>query len=202
MKAKTGILFIVLNLCLNWVNNMVEDIDYTEEPDFHAVVSIQLCELIDAGFCDDKLTGWEWDKYSDKQDLQLRKKLVNHYFFREIALTPPGIWKHEFIRKMNEIMPKYIRLYKLLDESPELFGADSVYYKSRDIYSDFPQTQLSSENADYATNGRDKEFQRINQVDIIDVTKRINDYNDIDLLIINDMGSLFSCLFSVNTNSY
>ena len=82
MKAKTGILFIVLNLCLNWVNNMVEDIDYTEEPDFHAVVSIQLCELIDAGFCDDKLTGWEWDKYSDKQDLQLRKKIVNHYYFR------------------------------------------------------------------------------------------------------------------------
>lgn len=171
-------------------------------PDYHAVVAIQLCELINDNFCDDSFTGWEWPKYDDAQDARLRKKISDHYWFREISLVPPGIWKHEFIRKMNEIMPKYIPLYKLMDESPELYGGDSEWYKGRDIYSDFPQTQLSGDNGDYASSGNDREFQRIRQADFIDTAKRLQDYNDVDLLIVNDMSSLFSCLFTVNTNSY
>lgn len=176
--------------------------DYEPINDYHAVVTIQLCELIDAGFCDELLTGWKWDKYNDEQDKRLRKKLVDHYYFREIGLTPPGIWKHEFVRKMNEIMPKYISLYKLLDESPELFGGNSEWYKGRDIFSDFPQTQLSGKNQDYATTGNDKEYQRIKQVDVIDTAKRIRDYNDVDLMIIEDMNTMFSCLLTVNVNAY
>lgn len=176
--------------------------DYIPINDYHAVVTIQLCELIDAGFCDELLTDWKWDKYNDEQDKRLRKKLVDRYYFREIGLTPPGIWKHEFIRKMNEIMPKYISLYKLLDESPELFGGNSEWYKGRDIFSDFPQTQLSGKNQDYATTGNDKEYQRIRQVDVIDTAKRIRDYNDVDLMIIEDMNTMFSCLLTVNVNAY
>ena len=176
--------------------------DYEPINDYHAIVTIQLCELIDAGFCDELLTGWQWDKYNDEQDKRLRKKLVDHYYFREIGLVPPGIWKHEFIRKMNEIMPKYISLYKLLDESPELFGGNSEWYKGRDIFSDFPQTQLSGKNQDYATTGNDKEYQRIRQVDVIDTAKRIRDYNDVDLMIIEDMNTMFSCLLTVNVNAY
>lgn len=172
------------------------------EPDYHSVVSIQLCELIDAGFCDAKFTGWEWPKYSDEQDAQLRTKISSHYWYREIALVPPGMWKREFIRKMNEIMPKYIGLYRLTVESPELFGGHSEWYKGRNIYSDFPQTQLSGDNGDYASSGNDREFQRIQQDNIIETAKRLDGYNDVDLMIVNDMGSLFSCMFTVNTNSF
>lgn len=183
----------------------IEDFDFDSEcrrPDFHAVVTIQLCELIDAGFCDGKLTGWEWPKYDDEQDARLRSKLVNHYYYREIGLVPPGRWKREFIRKMCEIMPKYIPFYKLLDENPELFGGDSDWYKGRDIYSDFPQTQLSGNNGDYASSGNDREYQRIHQDNIFDTAERLKSYDDVDLMIVNDMASLFSCLFTVNTNSY
>lgn len=179
--------------------------DYDSEctrPDYHAVVSIQLGELIDAGFCDAYFSGWTWPKYDDEQDNRLRNKISAHYYYREIALTPPGRWRHEFIRKMNEIMPKYIPLYKLMHDSPELYGGSSEWYKGRDIYSDFPQTQLSGDNGDYASSGNDREFQRIRQADVIDTSKRLSDYNDIDLSIVNDMSSLFSCLFTVNTNSY
>lgn len=175
---------------------------YSAPLDYHSVVSIQLVELIDAGFCDEYFTGWAWPIFDNEQDTRLRKKISNHYLYREISLTPPGIWKHEFIRKMNEIMPKYIPLYKLLSESPELYGGSSEWYKGRDIYSDFPQTQLSGDNGDYASSGNDREFQRIRQVDVIDTAKRLTDYNDVDLSIVNDMSSLFSCLLTVNTNSY
>lgn len=183
----------------------IEDFEFDSScrrPDFHSSVTIQLVELIDAGFCDDKFTGWLWPKYDDEQDARLRKKLSDHYLYREIALTPPGRWKHEFTRKMNEIMPKYIPMYRLIAESPELYGGSSEWYKSRDIYSDFPQTQLSGDNGDYASSGSDREFQRIRQADVIDTAKRLSDYADVDLLIVEDMSSLFSCLFTVNTNSY
>lgn len=170
--------------------------------DFHSVVSIQLCELVEAGFCDASFTGWEWPKYDDEQDARLRNKLSAHYWYREIALTPPGIWKHEFVRKMNELMPKYIPLYKLLDEYPELYGGDSEWYKGRDIYSDFPQTQLSGDNGDYASTGNDREFQRIRQADAIDTAARLREYDDVDLTIVKAMGSMFCSLFTVNTNAY
>lgn len=182
---------------------MIDTIEpYEPEPDYHAVVTIQLCELVEDGFCDRQLTGWEWPSYSVEQDTRLREKLVAHYWFREISLVPPGVWMHEFIRRMREIMPKYIPLYKLMAESPELYGGSSEWYKGRDIYSDFPQTQLSGDNGDYASSGNDREFQRIRQGDVIDTAKRLTDYNDVDLMIVDDMSSLFSCLFTVNTNSF
>nr|DAE45666.1 MAG TPA: Lower collar protein [Bacteriophage sp.] len=171
-------------------------------PDFHSVVTIQLCELIDAGFCDETMTGWEWPKYSDEQDSRLRKKIVDHYLYREISLVPPGLWKHEFIRKMNEIMPKYVPLYKLLNEQPELFGGSSDYYKSRNVYSDFPQTQLSGSNGDYASSGNDMESQRIRQADVLDIAKRLDSYNDVDLMIIEDMQTMFSSLMTVSINAF
>lgn len=181
----------------------IDAFDYGDmEADWHSVVTIQLCELVEAGFCDDHMTGWEWPKYTDAQDTQLRGKLVQHFWYREISLVPPGIWKHEFIRKMNEVMPKYVPLYRLLDESPELFGGDSEWYKGRDVYSDFPQTQLSGDNGDYASSGNDREFQRIRQEDVIDVVAKLREYDDVDLLVIDDMDSMFSCMFTVNTSAF
>lgn len=183
----------------------VDAFDYDAEcthPDYHAVVSIMLVELYDAKFCDSSFTGWEWPKLDDKQDARLRWKLFDHYKYREIALVPPARWKHEFIRKMREIMPKYVLLYKLLEETPELYGGVSEWYKGRVIFSDFPQTQLSGDNGDYASSGNDREFQRIHQADFIETAERVHDFNDVDMMVIDDMSSLFSCLFTVNANAY
>ena len=108
----------------------------------------------------------------------------------------------EFLRTMYEIMPKYIPLYKILDESPQLLGAESDYYKARNIYSDFPQTQLNGQNGDYASSGNDTEYERIRQLNIMDIAERIKGYDDVDKLIINEIEGLFSCLFTVSINGY
>lgn len=184
----------------------VPDFDYEDacnHPDFHSVVSIQLCELIEEGWFD--LTKPDWDfgpKYSDEQHKQLCKKITDHFFMREIAIIPPGLWKREFLRRMNEIMPKYIPLYRLLAEEPEAFGASSEYYKSRNIYSDFPQTQLNGNNGDYASSGNDMEFQRVRQMDILELAERLKEYKDVDLMIIEEVEPLFSCLYTVNVNAF
>ena len=163
-------------------------------PDFHAVVTIQLCELIDAGFFDLSRPDWDFGpKFSDAQHAQLCKKITDHYYFREIALIPPGIWKREFLRKMNEIMPKYMAWYEivatdemrvghsydyikgtsdtrdeekrtdLIDRNTDETYKDDEYYKGRNIFSDFPQTALAGRNQDYASTGNDTEYERITE---------------------------------------
>lgn len=179
-----------------------DDWDVCERPDYHATITIQLCELANAGFFDLSRSDWAFPKYNDEQNARLCEKITTHYWYREISLTPPGIWKREFLRKVAEIMPKYISLYKVLDESPQLLGAESEYYKGRNIYSDFPQTQLNGSNGDYASTGNDTEYERIRQLDILEFAERLRSYDDVDLMIINDMESLFTCMFTVNVNAF
>jgi hypothetical protein len=196
-------------------------------PDYHAVVSIQLCELIDAGFFD--LTRVDWDfgpKYSAEQHAQLCKKITDHYYYREIALTPPGVWKREFLRKMNEIMPKYMAWYKLVNDDDFAFGVtseytdtgdkykDDEYYKGRNIFSDFPQTALAGNNSDYASTGNDTEYERIREgnrdrnissskhADPLELIDNITRFDDIDATIIKEIEPLFSCMFTVNINGF
>ena len=176
--------------------------DSCNRPDFHAVVTIQLCELIDAGFFDLSRKDWDFNpKYSNEQHAQLCRKITEHYYYREIALVPPGIWKREFLRKLNEIMPKYMVLYKNADEGVQL-GNESEYYKSRNIFSDFPQTALAGDNQDYASTGSDTEYERIRQMDPVELAERLKSYDDVDLMVINEIESLFSCLFTVNINGW
>jgi hypothetical protein len=176
--------------------------EYSVAPDFHATTSIKLCELAYYGFFD--LTKPEWDfnpKYSAEQHARLCKKISDHYWYREIALTPPGLWRHEFLRKLNEIMPKYMPLYKAIDDGVQI-GTESEYYKSRNIYSDFPQTSLQGDTQDYASTGNDVEYERIKQLDPLELERRIREYDDVDLAIVKALEPLFSCLIVVNVNGF
>ena len=179
----------------------IED-EYIVEPDYHAVVTIQLCELANDNFFD--LTREDWDfgpKYSPEQHAQLCRKITDHFWYREIALVPPGIWKREFLRKLNEIMPKYMFWYKMLDDGVQI-GTEGEYYKSRNIFSDFPQTSLRGDSQDYASTGNDVEYERIKQLDPLEIAERLDKYNDVDLAIINELECMFSCLFTVNVNGF
>ena len=173
-----------------------------EHPRYDSVTSVTLGELIDDGYIDWDDGTWEFPKYNDEQDARLKQKIVDHYRYRDIALIPVKMWKDEFLRKLREIMPKYVYLYGLLDGSPELIGASSEYYKSRNIYSDFPQTQLNGMNADYASTGNDMEFERIRQESIMDIAERLKNYDDVDLLIVNELEPLFSYNLSMNLNVF
>lgn len=146
------------------------------EHDFHSVATIQLGELIDGGWFnwDDS---WEWDWYDEEQRFRLQRKIDNRFFWREIGILPPLQWKMEFLRKLNEIMPKYKFLYDML--SNEEFNPFLEYHKwgsrnedtlrndkrdqwgkSRSIGSEFPQTMLSG-HEDYASTGNDAEYENL-----------------------------------------
>ena len=182
-----------------------EDDLTAEPPDFHAVMTIQICELAEAGWFD--LTDPSWDfgpKYSEEQHKELCTRITNHFWWREICVTPPGIWKQMFLTRMNEIMPKFMQLYAMLDPESDYYqplGQEGEYYKSRNIFSDFPQTKLAG-NEDYASTGNDTEYQRIKQMDLLELAERVRNYYDVNSLICSCISDLFSQLHTVSINAW
>lgn len=184
--------------------NEIEPYEHGSQWDeYHDVNTITIAELSEDGWFDlSNKEQWGFPQYSDEQHSKLCEKITAHFWLREISLVPPQVWKHEFLRKMNEIMPKYIPLYKIIAENPDGFAASSDYYKSRNIYSDFPQTQLSGANSDYASSGNDMEYERMRLGSVLDIAERLKSYQDIDLMIINEIEPLFSCMFTLNINAF
>ena len=175
---------------------------YTPSPDWHAVATIQLGELIECGVVNWDDQSWHWDAYNEEQYKRVCNKIENHFFFREIGIVPPGAWKREFLRKMNEIMPKYKPLYAALDNGADILQTSDQYGKSRDVFSEFPATMLG-DNQDYASNGRDREYENVTQGDWVDkATDIATRYNDIDVMILNEIESMFSCLLTVSMQGY
>ena len=174
---------------------------WEEMHEFHDASSVQLGELVEAGWFDmtDKVT-WHWPQYDDAQDARLRDKIVNRFWDRAIGVLPPGLWKRRFIELMNEIMPKYVLMYSVLNEDGNVAGHEGEWYKSRNIFSDFPQTQLGG-NSDYASTGNDTEYERIKRADVLDTLERLKDYRDVDVLVLDDLEQMFSCLISVSVNT-
>ena len=175
----------------------------TEENDaqYYSVNSVTLGELYEDGLIDWEDDSWSFPKYSDAQHAQLCRKITNRFYDRDIGVLPVLSWKREFLRKLDEIMPKYIPLYKKLDERQDSLNATDEYYKSRNIVSDFPQTQLSG-NEDYASMGTDHEYERLHDGTVIDMAGRLREYDDVDVMILNELESMFSCLMTVSMNNW
>ena len=175
-------------------------ISWPEYHEYHGVTSVYLGELAEVGWFDLSKPEWDFLKYSPEQHTILCNKITNRFWDREIGYIPPGLWKRKFLEKLNEIMPKYIRYYALLANNPNLFGGNSEYYKSRNIFSDFPQTQLGG-NSDYASTGNDIEYEKIKQEDILSLQEALDAYKDIDEMILDELDCLFSGLISVSINA-
>lgn len=178
--------------------DIVPEIEQHDE--WHSVNTIQLGELYKSGFYNPEDDSWKWDSYSDEQYTRVCKKFLNRYFFYEIGIIPPLNWKMEYLRKMNEIMPKYKLLYEVIDSGEIKILSDSNEYgKSRDMHSDFPQTQLAG-NEDYASYGHDREYEKIVNGNVLDKIEKFNAYEDVDVKILNDLEYLFSSLLVVSVN--
>lgn len=180
---------------------MIEYYEPVEFDEYHSVFSIQLCELINDGWIDFSDSSWDFDYYNEEQRNRFWKKFERHYYWREIGIMPPKQWKWEVLRKLDEIMPKYKPIYKMLDDGQNILQHYGEYGKSRNIFSEFPQTQLGN-NEDYASNGTDREHEEIYLGDWMEQLEKLKTYNDVDVMILNELETFFSCMFTVNINGY
>lgn len=147
--------------------------------------TIQLKEIIKDDYSNIADIGLDWYPIFDEAYRPgLNKKIIQHYWNREIGQETEFLFKFAMARKMNEIMPTYNQLYeseisrmknadgtamdplstiKLLthntgedtiNDTATNAVANSASSKSRTVNSETPQVPLSG-NADYASGGVD-----------------------------------------------
>lgn len=59
-----------------------------------------------------KIFSFDYPIFDESYRAVLEKKILKHYYFREIGTETYGLWKVFLNRKLNEIMPYYNQLYK------------------------------------------------------------------------------------------
>lgn len=174
--------------------------------DFHAIATITLGELLTGGGVDWTQPEWSWrdDAYNDAQYARCCRKIENRYYDRELGVMPPSRWRRHLMRLINEFMPVLKPLYELADGNSGMFLTDTdTWHKMRTVFSDFPATQLQTDQ-DYASNATDTQYETITNGNFIDKIKAIRqgDYVDIDVLLLEHLEECFSPLWTVNINNY
>lgn len=107
-------------------------------PQSNTRVTIELGELIEGGF---SLWDFEYPSYyKGDAKLEFERKVIDHYFFRQIGQETPARFKHYFKAKMREIMPYYIQLY----ESEALMRGIEDPFGNVDFTETYEETRSSS----------------------------------------------------------
>lgn len=82
-----------------------------------AIFTVELGSLVENGF---DLGMREYPIFDEQYREPLNNKIIEHFWFREIGLETPQLFKRFLNRRLNEIMPFYNQLYKscLLEYDP------------------------------------------------------------------------------------
>lgn len=105
---------------------------YTTEVRFICEHSAGLAESVGYNSVDsvldasrEKVFDFDYPIFDEAYRTTLEKKILKHYYTREICCETVGLWKLFLNRKMNEIMPYYNQLYKsaLIEFNP-LYDVD------------------------------------------------------------------------------
>lgn len=126
--------------------------------------TIELGELIRSGF---DIGLKNYPLYDEKHREELNRKIINHYFLREIGLETPHLFSLKLNQKMEEIMPYYNQVYKSQDvefnplynieiiETFEEKGEKTGSSESLGTFADTPSSYVSDydlKNNKYITN--------------------------------------------------
>lgn len=186
------------------MSNSCIDPDYTGRDQFNAVYTIQLGELVEAGVFDwdMPLLDWKDTAYDEEQYSRVCEYFIERFYYREISIEPFEEWARTLRRKIAfEIMPKFKPLYDRVKDGINPLQQSNEYYKNRTIESAYPETLLS-ENADYITDGRDEEYQKIHENEFADSVRNYADvYEGIDQLMLDEVESMFVSLYTTNVNA-
>lgn len=81
----------------------------------------------------DKIFDFDYPIFDPSYKRILQRKILKHYYTREIGLETVGLWKHFLDMKLNEIMPYYNKMYmaETLDFNP-LYDVDMTTTRKTD----------------------------------------------------------------------
>lgn len=179
-------------------------LDYTGEPEFHAVFTIHLGELIETGVFDwtNPLLDWSSAAYDADQYTRICDYFIERFYYREISLVPFKQWArmlHSAI--VYEIMPKFNQLYATLDNGYNPVADEDEWYKERRVTSRYPETLLTN-SADYLESGSDWEYERVKIGNVSDSFEKLKEQHSIDQMLLDELEVFFIGLYTANTNGY
>lgn len=177
---------------------------------FHAVDSISIGELVMDGLInwagDDDAPSMDWSAYaySPEQYTRVCHMFVQRFWLREVSLYPLKQWAAMVVEMFRELSAKYNPLYEALSQGVNVLQDFDEWSKNRDIFSDFPATQLATENQDYASTANDREGETVHIGDPIDKgVKIMESWKSVDVMMLDEMAPfIFSSLYSVNMNGF
>lgn len=180
------------------------DMEYTGHSVWNAVYTVQLGELIETGVFDWERPELDWSiaAYDESQYERVCAYFVERFKYREISMEPFLQWANVLRRKLvYELMPKYKPLYERVYEGINPFAEKDEYYKNRTIESAYPETLLS-DNADYITDGRDEEFERLTEGRTAEnIVYYAEMYKGVDEFMLDELESMFVSLYTANVNA-
>lgn len=179
--------------------------------DFHAITSITIGELAEDGLInwddnnsDAPSMDWSQWAYSAEQYSRVCEQFICRFWLREISIYPLKNWALMVKQLFRELSAKYNPLYKSIEEGVNPLADSDTWHKGRDVFSDFPATQLSPENQDYASNASDKEEETIIIGNMVDNGIKLKEqWKSVDAMLLDEMAPyIFSSLYSVNINGF
>lgn len=171
----------------------------------HDVLTITLGELVESGVFDwnKPMLNWEDAAYDDDQYVRVCAYFIERFYYREISMLPFKQWANYLHRKLVfELMPKYKPLYDRISNGINPFQVSDEYYKNRTIDSAYPETLLSS-NADYITDGKDEEYEKMVEARIPEmVVDYAESFKMTDELLLDELEIMFTSMYTVNLNGW
>lgn len=165
-------------------------------------ITITWGELRDGGFIDWDEDRFSWDYFDEEQKARLEEMMDRRFWLREISIIPPEAWRISFIGKLNEAMRTASLMYQILKDRPNILTQLDEYHKSRSIGSDFPATLLNGSTGDYASDGRDYEYETVRDGDILTAMNLLQEFRHPDIYILDKLEGCFSNLVTVNLNGF
>ena len=180
------------------------ELEYVGNSVWNAVYTVQLGELVEQGVFDWSRPELDWSvaKFDDAQYERVCDYIVQRFMYREISIEPFLEWAVTLRRKLVfELMPKYKPLYERVYEGINPFAEKDEYYKNRTIQSAYPETLLS-DNADYITDGKDEEFERLTEGRTAEnIVYYAEMYKGVDEFMVDELESMFVSMYTANVNA-
>lgn len=187
--------------------NMIPELEFPDgTPEFHADDTISLGELVTSNVFDFSLSELDWSDYaySDEQYHRICGLFVDRYWTSEVSMLPLLDWFRALKARFILASQKYNDLYDIQASggwNPAV--AEDVWEKNRRIGSDFPASQISPRNQDYATDADDFESEKVRTNNPLEHIDEISRFESIDSMFLEYVArGMFTPLYTMNINGF
>lgn len=121
-----------------------------------------------------KIFNFDFPIFDEQYRLPLEKKILLHYYTREIGQETYGLWKLKLCSRMNDIMPYYNKLYEseLLNITPLQDNSTSISINDASITSSQNSNTRTGSGSQSGTNGSEDLYSDTPQGDITGITSK------------------------------